>query len=190
MLGAIRLGDIGPVGNARSALRPSQSRGACPEDFRMGRSRYKFAEADYPHFITCTIVGWKPLFTRPDLVEIVLESWRFLHDRERMRLVGYVIVARISTSDRRLDVDRCERTGAERVSVAYEEQPITRSVSEGHSHAGAWERLTSAGGFKIVHGTRASPMGRARAPECRFSGFRSVPFLRIGEDISEPFLSC
>ena len=94
----------------------------------MSRSRYKFGEAEYPHFITCTIVGWKPLFTRPDLVEIVLESWRFLHDRERMHLLGYVIVAGIRTGDRRLDVDRCERTGAERVSVAYELQEFTRRV--------------------------------------------------------------
>ena len=31
-------------------------------------------------------------FTRPDLVEIVLDSWRFSHDRERMRLLGYVIL--------------------------------------------------------------------------------------------------
>jgi len=58
----------------------------------MSRSRYKFGETAYPHFITCTIVGWQPVFTRPDLVEIVLDSWRFLHDRERMRLLGYVIV--------------------------------------------------------------------------------------------------
>jgi len=58
----------------------------------MSRSRYKFGETAYPHFITCTIVGWQPVFTRPDLVEIVLDSWRFLHDRERMRLLGYVIL--------------------------------------------------------------------------------------------------
>jgi putative transposase len=42
----------------------------------MSRSRYKFGEAHYPHFITCTIVGWQPLFTRLELVEIVFDSWR------------------------------------------------------------------------------------------------------------------
>jgi putative transposase len=46
----------------------------------MSQSRYKFGEAHYPHFITCTIVGWQPIFTRPELVEIVFESWRFLHE--------------------------------------------------------------------------------------------------------------
>jgi putative transposase len=58
----------------------------------MSRSRYKFGETAYPYFITCTLVGWQPVFTRPDLVEIVLDSWRFLHDRERLRLLGYVIL--------------------------------------------------------------------------------------------------
>ena len=28
------------------------------------RSRYKIAELEAPHFITCTIVGWLPVFTR------------------------------------------------------------------------------------------------------------------------------
>ncbi len=58
----------------------------------MSRSRYKFGESGYPHFVTCTIVGWQPVFTRTDLVEIVLDSWRFLHDRDRMHLLGYVIL--------------------------------------------------------------------------------------------------
>ena len=58
----------------------------------MSRTRYRFGEAAYPHFVTCTIVGWQPVFTRPDLVEIVLDSWRFLHQQERMSLLGYVIM--------------------------------------------------------------------------------------------------
>ncbi len=31
----------------------------------MGRSRYTITEIDKPHFLTCTIVEWLPLFTRP-----------------------------------------------------------------------------------------------------------------------------
>ena len=58
----------------------------------MSRSRYRFGETAFPYFTTCTIVGWQPVFTRLDLVEIVFESWRFLYDRERMRLLGYVIM--------------------------------------------------------------------------------------------------
>jgi len=36
----------------------------------MSRSRYKFHEAVYPYFFTCTIVGWLPAFTRPECVRI------------------------------------------------------------------------------------------------------------------------
>jgi putative transposase len=42
----------------------------------MGRSRYKFGEAEHPHFLTCTVVGWLPVFTRPDVVQILFDSCR------------------------------------------------------------------------------------------------------------------
>ena len=58
----------------------------------MGRSRYRFGEAAYPHFLTCTVVGWLPVFTRPETVQILLDSWQFLHDQGRMVLLGYVIL--------------------------------------------------------------------------------------------------
>ena len=32
----------------------------------MGRTRYQFGEAPFPHFLTCTVVGWLPVFTRPE----------------------------------------------------------------------------------------------------------------------------
>ncbi len=54
----------------------------------MARTRYRFGDEHYPHFLTQTIVAWLPIFSRPDLVDIVLDSWRFLQ-RER----GIVILA-------------------------------------------------------------------------------------------------
>ncbi len=58
----------------------------------MGRSRYRFGEAEHPHFLTCTVVGWLPVFTRPDTVQILLDSWQFLQDHDRMTLLGYVVL--------------------------------------------------------------------------------------------------
>jgi hypothetical protein len=29
----------------------------------MGRSRYTITEADKPHFMTCTVMEWLPVFT-------------------------------------------------------------------------------------------------------------------------------
>ncbi|MES9855768.1 MAG: hypothetical protein ABW166_04070 [Sedimenticola sp.] len=58
----------------------------------MGRSRYVISEVDKPHFLTCTVQEWLPLFTRPDSVEIILESLRHLQQHEGLKLYGYVIL--------------------------------------------------------------------------------------------------
>jgi REP element-mobilizing transposase RayT len=58
----------------------------------MGRSRYKIGEPRQPHFLTCTVVGWLPVFTRPETVEIVLNSWRFLQAQQRLVIYGYAIL--------------------------------------------------------------------------------------------------
>jgi len=53
----------------------------------MGRSRYKIIHADQPHFLTLTVLHWLPLFTKPDTVSILLDSFRFL------QLKGFKIYA-------------------------------------------------------------------------------------------------
>lgn len=58
----------------------------------MTRSRYRIREKDQPHFLTCTVVAWLPVFTRPESVQFVLDSWKFLQAHERLVLYGYVIL--------------------------------------------------------------------------------------------------
>ena len=58
----------------------------------MGRSRFRFGESPFPHFLTCTVVGWLPVFTRPETVQILLDSWQFLQDQGRLTLLGYVVL--------------------------------------------------------------------------------------------------
>jgi REP element-mobilizing transposase RayT len=58
----------------------------------MSRTRYRVYENAYPHFLTCTVVGWLPVFTRAESVSIILDSWRFLQDAGRLTLFGYVIL--------------------------------------------------------------------------------------------------
>jgi putative transposase len=58
----------------------------------MTRSRYKIFENEYPYFLTCTVVGWLPVFTRPATVQFLFDSWRFLQDNNRMKVYGYVIL--------------------------------------------------------------------------------------------------
>ena len=57
----------------------------------MTRSRSRFHENEYPYFMTCTIVGWLPVFTRPEAVSIY-DSWNFLKREKGFRLYGYVIL--------------------------------------------------------------------------------------------------
>ncbi len=58
----------------------------------MTRTRYRIFEDGYPHFMTCTIVGWLAVFTRPEAVQIVFDSWDFLKREKDFRLYGYVIL--------------------------------------------------------------------------------------------------
>lgn len=58
----------------------------------MGRSRYKIVTSDAPHLLTCTVINWLPLFTRPDTVQIVLDSFKFLQKERALQLFGYVIL--------------------------------------------------------------------------------------------------
>jgi len=58
----------------------------------MTRTRYRIYDTSRPHFLTCTIVGWTPIFTRRETVQIVLDSWTFLQQQERLALYGYVIL--------------------------------------------------------------------------------------------------
>jgi REP element-mobilizing transposase RayT len=58
----------------------------------MTRSRYRFGENEYAYFLTCTIVGWLPIFTRPETVQIVYDSWHFLQQSGRLTVYGYVIL--------------------------------------------------------------------------------------------------
>lgn len=58
----------------------------------MSRSRYVILEQDKPHFLTCTVVEWMPVFTRPDAVQILLDSWSHLRNHDGLQLFGYVIL--------------------------------------------------------------------------------------------------
>ncbi len=56
------------------------------------RCRYKIAELNSPHFITCTIVGWLPVFTRARYLDIITASLTFCRQQKGLRLHAYVIL--------------------------------------------------------------------------------------------------
>ncbi|WP_310687310.1 REP-associated tyrosine transposase [Aliifodinibius sp. S!AR15-10] len=58
----------------------------------MGRSRYKIYDDVYPYFITSSIMQGYPLFSRPPVARIILNSLSFLQERRQVTLFGYVIM--------------------------------------------------------------------------------------------------
>lgn len=58
----------------------------------MGRSRYKIYEPTHPHFLTCTILNWLPIFTRKESVDILIQSFKYLQKVDNFKLYAYVIL--------------------------------------------------------------------------------------------------
>jgi putative transposase len=56
------------------------------------RSRYKICELNSPHFITCTIVAWLPVFTRQTYLDVVTASLTFCRQQKGLLLHAYVIL--------------------------------------------------------------------------------------------------
>ena len=58
----------------------------------MARTRYIIRQNNIPYFQTATIVGWIPIFTRPETVQILLNSFQWLKENRQFQLHGYVIL--------------------------------------------------------------------------------------------------
>ena len=58
----------------------------------MTRTRYRVYDAEFPHFLTCTVVGWLPVFTRPEMFQIVYDSLEWFQNRDQLRVFAYVIL--------------------------------------------------------------------------------------------------
>lgn len=58
----------------------------------MGRSRYKIFESTHPHFVTCTVLHWIPIFTRTEITNIIYESLKYLQKTDNLKIYAYVIL--------------------------------------------------------------------------------------------------
>lgn len=58
----------------------------------MARSRYKVFEKHYPYFATGTVIQWLPLFSNPEVVNYILDSWVFMQEQNRLTIYAYVIM--------------------------------------------------------------------------------------------------
>jgi REP element-mobilizing transposase RayT len=74
-------------GNASTDAPASRNR-----KLNMARSRYVITEPDKPHFLTCTVLEWLPVFSRPEAVDILLDCWRYQIKENGLQLYGYVVM--------------------------------------------------------------------------------------------------
>jgi putative transposase len=58
----------------------------------MSRSRYRFGDEHYPHFMTSTVVAWLPVFSTPEFAKVILESWRFLQAQRDIDMLAWVML--------------------------------------------------------------------------------------------------
>ena len=58
----------------------------------MGRTRYRIHDEKSPHFLTCTVLNWMPLFTRPQTSDVILEALRYRQEQDGWKVYGYVIL--------------------------------------------------------------------------------------------------
>ena len=55
--------------------------------------KYKIADDELPHFITCTVIGWVNAFCREAYKEKVMESIRFCQANKGLKLHAWVIMS-------------------------------------------------------------------------------------------------
>ncbi len=58
----------------------------------MSRSRYRFGDEHFPHFMTSTVVAWLPVFVTPEFAKVILESWRFLAAQRGIDILAWVML--------------------------------------------------------------------------------------------------
>lgn len=54
---------------------------------------YKIIDQYAPHFLTFTIVGWVDIFTRREMKEMVIDSFKYCQDKKGLIIHAYVIMS-------------------------------------------------------------------------------------------------
>jgi len=88
-----------------------------------------------PTLLTCTVLNWIPLFTRPDTVEIVLDAIRYRQQKLGWRLYGFVVLENhlhliLQTQDLREELMRFKSYTACRLIDYLEERGVQRILEQ------------------------------------------------------------
>ncbi|WP_428234707.1 REP-associated tyrosine transposase [Gracilimonas sp.] len=58
----------------------------------MGRSRYKIHESHEPYFVSSTLLEELPLFSKPQVAQVLLEKFMVLQNMRSVKVYAYVIM--------------------------------------------------------------------------------------------------
>jgi putative transposase len=100
----------------------------------MGRNRYNFIENNNPHFVTCTVLHWIPVFTRPETVSILLDSLRYLMSNG-LKVYGYVILENhmhliVQSDHLSIDIRRFKSFTAKEIIRLLKEAKVTMILDQ------------------------------------------------------------
>jgi len=101
----------------------------------MGRSRYKVYEPTHPHFITCTVLHWIPIFTNKKSVKIVLDSLKYLQEHHGLKIYAYVILENhlhlvAQSDDIARDIARFKSFTARKIIDLLREEKVTTILDQ------------------------------------------------------------
>ena len=125
-------------GNKRNKKRPPSSfpRSAWERiRYKMGRSRYKIYEPTHPHFITCTILHWIPVFTNKESVGIIIESLKYLQQHDNLKIYAYVILENhihliVQSDDIAKDIGRFKSFTARKIIDLLKEKNVATILDQ------------------------------------------------------------
>jgi REP element-mobilizing transposase RayT len=96
----------------------------------MPRIRFRFLGNDAPYFLTMTINNWLPVFTRPETVGVLLDSWQYLQRERQFRIHGYAVLENhlhLIASAPELDKD-------EKSFKSYTAKGLIAALEAAHAH--------------------------------------------------------
>jgi len=101
----------------------------------MGRTRYKIYEPTHPHFVTCTILHWIPIFTRKESVQIIIDSIKFLQEKDNLKVYAYVILENhlhmvVSSDDLHKTMQSFKQYTAKQILEMLKQSNVTRILEQ------------------------------------------------------------
>jgi len=100
----------------------------------MGRSRYKIYEPTAPHFMTCTILHWIPIFTRVQTTDIIFDSLKYLQKKDNLKIYAYVILENhlhlVASSDNIGETMKAFKTHTAREILKYLQKENASTILE------------------------------------------------------------